>query len=76
MTASQVHKSAALSIGEFHIPGRPRTSDCFCAKARLMRVTSPTKKTNKHEETAADLPKKGKFEKLKGFGGLKAYLQA
>ena len=76
MTAPQVHKSAALSIGEFRIPGRPRTSDCFCAKARLMRVTSPTKKTNKHEETAADLPKKGKFEKLKGFGGLKAYLQA
>ena len=27
-------------IGEFRIPGRPRTSACFCAKARLMRVTS------------------------------------
>ena len=76
MTAPQVHKSAALSLGKFRIPGRSRTSDCFWAKARLMRVTSPTKKTNKHEETAADLPKTGKFEKLKRFGGLKAYLQA
>ena len=26
---------------EFSIPGRPRTSPCFCAKARLIRVTSP-----------------------------------
>ena len=29
-----------LVIGEFRIPGRPRTSACFCAKARLMGVTS------------------------------------
>jgi len=27
-------------IGEFRIPGRARTSSCFCAKARLMRITS------------------------------------
>ena len=27
-------------MGEFRILGRPRTSACFCAKARLMRVTS------------------------------------
>ena len=26
-------------IGKFRIPGRPRTSAYFCAKARLMRVT-------------------------------------
>ena len=67
MTASQVHKSLALSIGEFRIPGRPRTSDCFCAKARLMRVTSPIKKTNKHEKTAADLPKRGKIWNVERF---------
>ena len=27
-------------IGELRIPGRPRTIACFCAKARLTRVTS------------------------------------
>ena len=27
-------------IGEFRIPGLPRTSACFCAKARLTGVTS------------------------------------
>ena len=68
MTAFQVHKSAALSIGEFRIPGRPRTSDRFCAKARVMRVTSPIKKTNKHEKTAADLPKRGKIWKFGKYG--------
>ena len=31
--------STGDQIGEFRIPGRPRTSACFCAKARLMRVT-------------------------------------
>ena len=35
-----------------------------------------TKKTNKHMKTAAELAKKKKeFETLKGFGGLKTYLQ-
>ena len=29
-----------IQIGEFRIPGRPRTSACFCAKVKLMRVTS------------------------------------
>ena len=29
-----------ISICEFRIPWRPRTSACFCAKARLVRVTS------------------------------------
>ena len=29
-----------LAIGQFHIPGRPRKSACFCTKARLLRVTS------------------------------------
>ena len=29
-----------LAIGQFRIPGRPRKSACFCAKARLLRVTS------------------------------------
>ena len=67
MTAFQVHKSAALSIREFCIPGRPRTSDCFCAKARVMRVTSPFKKTNKHEKTATDLPKRGKIWNVERF---------
>ena len=32
--------NAEIQIGEFRIPGRPRTSACFCAKVRLMRVTS------------------------------------
>ena len=59
----------------FRNPGRPRTSASFCAKARLMRVTL-TKKTKKHEKNAAELQKKGKFETLTGFGGLKTYLQA
>ena len=31
---------SSFEIGEFRIPGRPRTSACFCAKATLMRVTS------------------------------------
>ena len=35
---------------------------------------SPRKQT--HEKTAAELQKKGKFETLKGCGGLKTYLQA
>ena len=29
-----------LAIGRFRIPGRPRKSACFCAKARLLWVTS------------------------------------
>ena len=29
-----------LTIGRFRIPGRPRKSACFCAKARLLWVTS------------------------------------
>ena len=32
--------NAEIQIGEFPIPGRPRTSASFCAKVRLMRVTS------------------------------------
>ena len=32
--------NAEIQIGEFRIPERPRTSACFCAKVRLMRVTS------------------------------------
>ena len=42
-------------IGKFRISGRPRTSACFRAKERLMRVTFG-KKSNKHlkhEEIAA-----------------------
>ena len=44
-------------IGKFRIPGRPRTSACYRAKERLMRVTFG-KKTNKHlkhEEISAGL---------------------
>ena len=29
-----------FGIGQFRIPGRPRTIAYICAKARLMRVTS------------------------------------
>ena len=47
-------------IGEFGIPRRPRTSSWFCVKARLMG-SFLTKKTNKHEKTAAELPKKRKI---------------
>ena len=34
-----VTKIRLYSIGEFRIPRRPRTSNCFCAKARLTQVT-------------------------------------
>ena len=53
----------ATEIGKFLIPERPRTSACFRAKERLMRVTFG-KRTNKHEETAAGLPENE--ENLKG----------
>ena len=54
----------------FRNPGRPRTSACFCAKARLMHVTSH----QEDKKNAAELQKKGKFETLTGFEGLKTYL--
>ena len=64
----------ATEIGKFLIRERPRTSACFRAKERLMRVTFG-KKTNKHEETAAGL--RENEENVKGgFGGLQTYLPA
>ena len=54
----------------------PRTSACFCAKARLMGVGfSPRRQTNMRKLRLSCF-KKGKFETLKGFGRLKTYLQA
>ena len=54
----------------------PRTSACFCAKARLMRVTSHQEDKQTRETCGWGALQKGKFETLKGFGGLKTYLQA
>ena len=42
-----------------------------------MRRRAPGRdSSHQDKQTAAELPKKGKFETLKGFGGLKIYLQA
>ena len=50
--------SAVFGKGEFRNPERPRASACFCAKTRLMRVTSH-KEDKQTEKTAVELPKKG-----------------
>ena len=42
-----------------------------CAEELWVEIAS-----HQDKQTAAELPKKGKFETLKGFGGLKIYLQA
>ena len=65
---------SATQIGKFRTPRWPSTSACFCAKARLMRVTSH-QEDKQHEKTESELEKKATFETLKGFGGLNRYLQ-
>ena len=52
----------------------PQSSRCLsstCAEELRVEIAS-----HQDKQTAAELPKKGKFETLKGFGGLKIYLQA
>ena len=52
----------------------PQSSRCLsstCAEELRVEIAS-----HQDKQTAAELPKKGKFETLKGFGGLKTYLQA
>ena len=57
------------------IPGRPRTSaNCFCAKARLMQVASQQEDKKNMRKLRLNCLKKGKFETLKGSGGLKTDL--
>ena len=48
------------------IPRRPRTSACFCAKARLMRVTSH-QEDKQHEKTEAELEKKSNIWNVERF---------
>ena len=52
--------SPELSMSLLYMRRRAPGRDCF----------------SQDKQTAAELPKKGKFETLKGFGGLKIYLQA
>ena len=52
----------------------PQSSRCLsstCAEELRVEIAS-----HQDKRTAAELPKKGKFETLKGFGGVKIYLQA
>ena len=68
--------SSAFTIGEFRIPRGLRTSACFFAKARLMRIPFSTRRQTNMRKLRLSCRKKGKFETLKGFGDLKTYLQA
>ena len=58
--------SSATQIGKFRIPRRSRTRACFCAKARLMRVTSH-QEDKQHEKTEAELEKKSNIWNVERF---------
>ena len=76
---SPLRKSILLlghAIGEFRISRRPRRSTFLRESEGNAGHFSPRRQTNMRKLRLSCRKKKGKCETLKGFGGLKTYLQA
>ena len=73
--SSQFHFriTRGLAIGEFRIPGAVTSAFFLRESEANAGHFSPRRQTN-IKKTVVEMPKKGKFKTLKGFGGLKTYL--
>ena len=61
-----------LRLGKFCIPGRPRTSACFRAKAKLMRVNCLVKHKQAYKNAAELLENKENLKRFEVPVGLQA----